>query len=335
MATDPASHEAPDGIETRGNLTLADYWHERVALHHEGSYAGIAMLKFPEDLSMYQALIWSSGPETILELGCQDGGSTLWLRDQMETASKYGGSPPRIVAVDIDISRAERNLDSVDPAFRESITLIQGSILEEETVAATREAVGEAPCLVIEDSAHTYETTSAALNSFADLVPEGGFFVVEDGYVDVEWMRPSEDWPRGVQPAIEEWLAARGRGFVRRRDLEVYGFTCHPGGILQRRDATSKERDDAQRTRVADPEDMTGYRSALARLEKRTREAESYALEAGAAKLSAEQERDLAIKSLEQTEAHLARANAAIAEIKNSASWRITQPLRKLKNFGR
>ena len=37
----------------------------------------------------------------------------------------------------------------------------------------------DARCLVIEDSAHTYATTRAALDAFAHLVPAGGFFVVE------------------------------------------------------------------------------------------------------------------------------------------------------------
>jgi hypothetical protein len=51
-----------------------------------------------------------------------------------------------------------------------------------------------------------------------------GFFVVEDGYVDVEPMRLRQDWPRGVLPAIREWRATpEGRQFKIRRDLELYG----------------------------------------------------------------------------------------------------------------
>lgn len=86
---------------------------------------------------------------------------------------------------------------------------------------------------MVEDSAHVYDTTWAALAGF---VPEGGFFVVEDGCVDVEEMRPDESWPRGVLPAARDWLRTpEGEDFAVRRDLELYGISCHPEGILQRR----------------------------------------------------------------------------------------------------
>ena len=69
-----------------------------------------------------------------------------------------------------------------------------------------------ARCLVVEDSAHDYETTSAALRGFAQFVSVGGFFVVEDGVVDVEALRVDEDWPRGVRKATEDWLQRDGSG---------------------------------------------------------------------------------------------------------------------------
>jgi hypothetical protein len=52
--------------------------------------------------------------------------------------------------------------------------------------------------------------------------------------VDVERVR-APDWPRGVLPAIDDWLASPdGASFRRRRDVERYLVTCHPGGWLQR-----------------------------------------------------------------------------------------------------
>jgi hypothetical protein len=66
-------------------------------------------------------------------------------------------------------------------------------------------------------------------------VPNSGYFVVEDGSVDVEEMRLSESWPRGVLPALEAWLAtSEGFEFTVRRDLERYGLSNHPHGFLQR-----------------------------------------------------------------------------------------------------
>ena len=74
----------------------------------------------------------------------------------------------------------------------------------------------------------------AALRGFSGFVPVGGFMVIEDGCVDVEELRVDDAWPRGVLPAVTEWLETEGSAFRVRRDLELYGVTCHPGGFLQR-----------------------------------------------------------------------------------------------------
>lgn len=92
-----------------------------------------------------------------------------------------------------------------------------------------------APCLVVEDSAHLYETTAAALRSFARFVQLGSFFVVEDTCLDVDALRLSDDWPRGVLAAMRDWFETpAAAGFTVQRDLEIYGVTCHPYGFLQR-----------------------------------------------------------------------------------------------------
>lgn len=88
--------------------------------------------------------------------------------------------------------------------------------------------------MVVEDTEHTYQTTMAALKGFAQFVPQNGFFIVEDGVVDDDSLRLPE-WPRGVRPAIDDWLfTEQGLEFAVRRDLELYGVTCHPSGFLQR-----------------------------------------------------------------------------------------------------
>ena len=91
--------------------------------------------------------------------------------------------------------------------------------------------------LVIDDSGHTFETTTAALQYYAHLVHPGGYLVVEDGVVDIEPMRMLPSWPRGVLPAVAAWLKTpAGAEFEIRRDRERYGLSCHPRGFLRRRD---------------------------------------------------------------------------------------------------
>jgi cephalosporin hydroxylase len=157
----------------------------------------------------------------------------------------------RVISIDIEPERAASQLDGADPNWRETIHLLEGDVRDSSLPARVAELVpGDARCFVVEDTEHTYETTKAALEGFARFVPPSGFFVVEDGCVDMKRMSVDamrlgskgigplrrKRYPEGVLPALNEWLVSEvGRDFMQRRDLESYGLTCHPCGFLQRR----------------------------------------------------------------------------------------------------
>jgi cephalosporin hydroxylase len=212
---------------------LRDYWQARAQQHTFDTYAGLRLCKFPEDLRVYEHLLWLAAPDTVVELGVFAGGSTLWFRDRLQALAGYGRltRPPRVIGVDSDLAAAR---DAISRSINSSgVVLIEGA-LEDPTTAARVAAQAGDRCMVVEDSAHTFETTTAALHGYARLVPPGGFMVVEDAAVDDDALRLDE-WPRGVRPAIDAWLrTSEGRDFTVRRDLELYGVTSNPGGILQR-----------------------------------------------------------------------------------------------------
>lgn len=150
-----------------------------------------------------------------------------------------------MISIDIDVHDARDALGAADPNYADTITLVEGDIQEPALAEQVRRLVpAGSRCFVVEDSAHTYETTWAALAGFSLLVPLHGYFVVEDGCVDVDEMRLSESWPRGVLPALEAWLATpEGSKFTVRRDLERYGLSCHPHGFLQRTASATRSPD--------------------------------------------------------------------------------------------
>jgi cephalosporin hydroxylase len=227
----------PTAVSLPLDATIRELWLARTRQHFEDSYAGVGMLQFPEDLRVFEHLLWLSRANVVIEIGVQSGGCTLWFRDRLLSLCQYGlAQDVRVIAIDIDISAASDALAAADPSYAETITLLEGDVLDPtlpDVVAAL--LAHDARCMVVEDSAHTYETTRAALEGFARFVAPGGFLVVEDGCVDVEAMRADPDWPRGVLPAVADWLASvAGDEFVVRRDLEIYGISCHPQGFLQR-----------------------------------------------------------------------------------------------------
>lgn len=217
---------------------MRSYWLKRARQHTEDSYAGLSLSKFPEDLRVYEHLLWESRANVVIELGAQFGASALWFRDRLTTMASYGRiGIPHVITIDIAIEPAVTNMAAVDPGYAGSITAIEADVCDPGLSAEiARRIPAGARCMVVEDSAHVYETTRAALDGFARFIPEGGYFVVEDGCVDIEEMRLELHWPRGVLPAVNDWLGSEaGREFEVRRDLELYGLSCHPGGFLQRR----------------------------------------------------------------------------------------------------
>jgi cephalosporin hydroxylase len=214
--------------------TCGSYLADRIRQVMFESYAGVPIGKFPEDLRMYEHLLWASRADVVVEIGTHQGGSALWFRDRLATMARYGRiAAGQVISIDLDIEPARQRLRSVRDS---DITLIAGDVLDPELSDRVRGLIPPGSrCFVVEDSAHTYETTWAALQGFASLVPLGGYVVVEDGCVDIEELRLVESWPRGVLPALRRWLASSaGSAFAQRRDLERYGVTCHPQGFLQR-----------------------------------------------------------------------------------------------------
>jgi len=232
---------SPEGLPPPVSAPLSEsvreYWLDRVRQHFGDRYAGVPIAKFPEDLRVYEHLLWHSRANVVIEIGAEHGGSALWFRDRLRAIASYGRiESPKVISIDVDTATARANLEAADPSYRDEIEFVDGDVTDAALPAAIAALLpAKSRCFVVEDSAHVYETTAAALRGFARFVPVGGFFVVEDGCVDVEEMRASEDWPRGVLPALHDWLQSpAGVSFRTRRDLELYGISCHPEGFVER-----------------------------------------------------------------------------------------------------
>jgi cephalosporin hydroxylase len=229
--------ELPPKVEVELTDPVHTLWRRRAAQHTKDWYAGVKLAKFPEDLRAYEHLLWASRADVVIELGTSWGASALWFADRLLALEAHGRiERGRVISVDLHTGPAAEAVAGAGRVHGEMITLIAADVCDPDLPARVQELIpAGSRCLVVEDSAHVYETTMAALRGFAMFVPVNVFFVVEDGCVDIEEMRLTEDWPRGVLPALRDWLQTdEGQAFRVRRDLELYGISCHHGGFLQR-----------------------------------------------------------------------------------------------------
>jgi cephalosporin hydroxylase len=91
--------------------------------------------------------------------------------------------------------------------------------------------------LVIEDSAHSYETSRAALEFFHHQVVAGDYLVVEDGVVRFLHGKAYREYGDGPLRAVASFLEAHGEDYEIDRGLcDFFGpnVTWNPNGYLRR-----------------------------------------------------------------------------------------------------
>jgi cephalosporin hydroxylase len=156
------------------------------------TYKGVRCLKDPFDLAIYLKLIWDLKPQSLIEIGSNQGGGALWFADMLS----IGGLGCPVVSVD-----KVPPSGFTDPriAFLAGDAAGLGATLTPQLLAALPH-----PWLVVEDSAHTYDVTLAALRFFADTTAAGDVVIIEDGVVDDLGM--GEAYDGGPNRAVAEFL---------------------------------------------------------------------------------------------------------------------------------
>jgi cephalosporin hydroxylase len=189
------------------------------------TYRGLRMWKSPIDMALYTRLIGQLQPRTIIEIGSFEGGSALWLHDQME--AQVGGGA--VYSVDIE--------PVFPPSALRWVQFVRGDGKNlGECLPSTMQYDIKRPLLVIEDADHQPETTMAVLRFFDGWLRPGEYIVVEDG--NIPEVHIENVYNGGPLVAIHEFLKERGEDYIIDREYtDFYGSpncTFFPDGYLKR-----------------------------------------------------------------------------------------------------
>jgi cephalosporin hydroxylase len=188
-------------------------------------YKGLRLCKSPFDLALYTQAIAQLRPTTIIEIGTSEGGSAAWFIDQ---CGCLGLTETRLITIDL-----------APPAIEiENVRMFRGDSLRPDSTFPNEaiEASGH-PWLVIEDSAHTRESTLSVLEYFDRRLKPGDMLVIEDGVIaDLEGQvyRVLDDGPNR---AVAEFLDRKGDCYVIDTSFcDFYGhnLTWAPNAWLRR-----------------------------------------------------------------------------------------------------
>src|SRR5580704_1654570 len=113
--SDYPSEALPPPVSIDLTQDLRSYWLQRAAQHTSDWYAGVPISKFPEDLRVYEHLLWNDRTNVVIELGTDCGGSALWFRDRLRMQAAYGRiGESRVVTVDVRADNVRAHLDRAD-----------------------------------------------------------------------------------------------------------------------------------------------------------------------------------------------------------------------------
>lgn len=203
--------------------TLADWiiYHQNEIITKQVTWMGIPIWKNVLDLHIYQEIIFEQSPEIIVEIGAAHGGSALYFAHLCDIMKKG-------LVVSVDASH-----DSF-LAKHDRILKITGNSTDEAIIHKVHDRVKGQNALIIQDADHSREVVLSDLRHYWNLVPVGGYFIVEDGITDV--FNPGNGVGRNIKGpmyAVEQFLQENAH-FEIDKTKERYLLTQNPKGYLRR-----------------------------------------------------------------------------------------------------
>jgi cephalosporin hydroxylase len=185
---------------------------------YQFDWLGVPIIQMPQDLLLFQEIVYKTQPDLIIETGVARGGSIIfWASIQ-----RLCGITGKVLGVDIDIRQHARNAIS-DSNFKDEIYLIEGSSVEEQIVNQVKNYVSShKKIMVVLDSNHTHEHVLSELEIYSKFVTKDCFMLVLDTVIDDLNIDPDRSWGPGSSPksAVKEFMLKNSAEFIHEQSYE-------------------------------------------------------------------------------------------------------------------
>ena len=195
------------------------YWANPEQTWRTTRWQGVLCRKAPTDLWIYQEIIGTHRPETIVETGTFAGGSALFMAHMMDIAGIDG----QVISVDIQ--------HPFPLPQHPKIKYIEGGSTDRATFKKVREMV-KGDTMVVLDSDHFWSHVWTEMNLYGELVTDNQYMIVEDTNIEL-----SSNY-RGVGPkrAVDQYLELY-HDFEVVENCERLLLTQNPGGFLLKKES--------------------------------------------------------------------------------------------------
>lgn len=184
---------------------------ERHKYTYQHEWCGVPIIRLPDDIIIFQEIVWTSKPSFIIETGIARGGSLILSASLMLMSQCV----PKVFGIDIKILEHTKNSILSSP-FSEYIETMESDSTSKDARESTANFISTCnnskPGILVLDSNHTHNHVLSELNNLAPLLPAESLILVADTLIaempdDFYSNRP---WGHGNNPltAIDEFLSA-------------------------------------------------------------------------------------------------------------------------------
>jgi cephalosporin hydroxylase len=210
MAKKPVRYRVPEA-------TLA----ERAFFAHMRSgnkmptWMGYTVIKYPNDLILYQQKLFEQKPDVLIEVGTHKGGSALFFANMMDLIG-HG----RVISID-------KSHNKYPLPQHPRITYLTGRSTSSEVLSSLKESVAGQSVMVVLDGDHSRVQVKRELVRYSDIVTQGQYLVAEDTI----WGEMGN--PDNPAEALE-WFLAQTKKFQQEWPEKQFMFSCNNGGWLKK-----------------------------------------------------------------------------------------------------
>lgn len=178
--------------------------------HHytyQWEWAGVPVIRIPDDVMVLQELFWSYRPERVVETGVARGGSMLLNASLMRMCDLE----PRVLGIDHKLYPHTTSALQEHP-LGGGVELLEADSTSSTAVEAVQRFIdGAERVVLVLDSNHTHDHVLGELRALAPLLPSGSMVLVADTLVEEfpEGHFEGRPWDRGDNPmtAVRAFLA--------------------------------------------------------------------------------------------------------------------------------
>jgi cephalosporin hydroxylase len=129
-------------------------------------WRGVPCIKLPNDLLLYEQVLWQNKPDILIECGTSEGGSTLFYADIFNMIGKG-----QVISIDMAAKGQPKH---------DRITYINGRMTACDTLAKVKDLIKDKSVMVVLDGDHHRVQVKRELYHYSPMVTKGQFIVVED-----------------------------------------------------------------------------------------------------------------------------------------------------------